>query len=91
MNLIVPNGGSTFDVSYDLYIIGSWDGDGKQSGKQFGVDIWENSIACSSTGPSVTTLIRTTFSNQKTVQQSFPGQLRRWWRHPQGRIRRVRN
>jgi hypothetical protein len=72
VNLIVPNGGSTFDVSYDLYIIGSWDGDGKQSGKQFGVDIWENSIACSSTGPSVLTLIRTTFSNQKAVQQSYP-------------------
>ena len=72
VNLIVPNGGSTYDISYDLYIIGSWDGDGKQSGKQFGVDIWENSIACSPTGPAVATLMRTTFSNQKTVQQSFP-------------------
>lgn len=72
VNLIVPNGGSTYDVTYDLYIIGSWDGDGKQSGKQFGVDIWENTIACSATGPNVATLIRTTFSNQKTVQQSFP-------------------
>lgn len=72
VNLIVPSGGSTYDISYDLYIIGSWDGDGKQSGKQYGIDIWENSIACSSTGPAVATLIRTTFSNQKTVQQSFP-------------------
>lgn len=72
VNLIVPSGGSTYDISYDLYIIGSWDGDGKQSGKQYGVDIWENTIACSSTGPSVATLIRTTFSNQKTVQQSYP-------------------
>ena len=72
VNLIVPNGGSTYEVSYDLYIIGSWDGNGKQSGKQYGVDIWENSIACSPTGPAVATLIRTTFSNQKTVQQSFP-------------------
>ena len=72
INLIVPNGGSAYDISYDLYIIGSWDGNGKQSGKQYGVDIWENSIACSPTGPAVATLIRTTFSNQKTVQQSYP-------------------
>jgi hypothetical protein len=72
VNLIVPNGGSLYDISYDLYIIGSWDGNGKQSGGQFGVDLWENSIACSSTGPSVATLISTTFSNQKTVQQSYP-------------------
>ncbi|HZJ01490.1 MAG TPA: hypothetical protein VFD22_12585 [Gemmatimonadaceae bacterium] len=72
VNLIVPNGGSAYDISYDLYIIGSWDGNGKQSGKQYGVDIWQNDIACSPTGPAVATLIRTTFSNQKTVQQSFP-------------------
>ena len=72
VNLIVPNGGSRYDISYDLYIIGSWDGNGKQSGKDFGVDIWQNNIACSPTGPAVATLIRTTFSNQKTVQQAFP-------------------
>lgn len=70
--LIVPNGGSTYSVSYDLYIIGSWDGNGKQSGKQWGPDIWENSIACTPDGAPVTTLLRTTFSNQKTVQQSYP-------------------
>jgi len=72
VNLIVPNGGSMYDISYDLYIIGSWDGNGKQSGKQYGVDLWENSIACSPTGPAVASLIKTTFSNQKTVQQSYP-------------------
>jgi hypothetical protein len=72
VNLIVPNGGSRYDVSYDLYVIGSWDGNGKQSGKQYGVDIWQNTISCSPTGPAVATLIRTTFSNQKTVQQSYP-------------------
>ena len=72
INLIVPNGGSAYDISYDLYIIGSWDGNGKQSGKAFGVDLWQNSIACSATGPAVVTLISTTFSNQKTVQQAFP-------------------
>jgi hypothetical protein len=72
VNLIVPNGGSAFSVSYDLYIIGSWDGNGKQSGKQYGVDIWENGIACTPNGQIVKSLIRTTFSNQKTVQQAFP-------------------
>jgi hypothetical protein len=70
--LIVPNGGSTFFVSYDLYIIGSWDGDGKQSGKEFGVDLWQNGIACTPTGAVVLSLINTTFSNQKGVQQSYP-------------------
>jgi hypothetical protein len=70
--LIIPNGGSTYSVSYDLYIIGSWDGNGKQSGKQWGPDIWENSIACTPDGAPVATLLRTTFSNQKTVQQSYP-------------------
>ncbi len=70
--LIVPNGGSAFDISYDLYVIGSWDGNGKQSGKQYGVDLWQSSIACSATGAAVQTLLETTFSNQKTVQQSYP-------------------
>ena len=72
VNLIVPNGGSRYDISFDLYIIGSWDGNGKQSGKQYGVDIWQAAVACSPDGPVAQTLIRTTFSNQKTVQQSFP-------------------
>ncbi|MEO8194320.1 MAG: hypothetical protein ABI681_10765 [Gemmatimonadales bacterium] len=70
--LIVPNGGSTYTITYDLYIIGSWDGNGKQSGKQYGVDLWENSIACTPNGQAVKTLLSTTFSNQKTVQQSYP-------------------
>lgn len=73
VTLIVPNGGSTFSLSYDLYIIGSWDGDGKQSGKQWGADVFQNGISCTATGQIVRTLILTTFSNQKTVQQSYPG------------------
>jgi hypothetical protein len=72
VTLIVPNGGSTFSVSYDLYIIGSWDGDGKQSGKEYGADVWQNGIACTATGAVVKSLISTTFSNQKGVQQSYP-------------------
>jgi hypothetical protein len=73
LGLIVPNGGSKFALSFDLYIIGSWDGDGQQSGKQWGADVLDAGIACSPAGPSVATLMHTTFSNQKTVQQSFPG------------------
>lgn len=70
--LVVPNGGSEYEISYDLYVIGSWDGNGKQSGKEYGVDLWSSEIACSAAGPAVQTLLQTTFSNQKTVQQSFP-------------------
>lgn len=75
IRLIVPNGGSVYSISYDLYIIGSWDGLGKQSGKEWGPDIWETSIACTPTGAPVQTLLRTTFSNQKTVQQSYPNDI----------------
>ena len=70
--LQVLNGGSEYLINFDLYIIGSWDGDGKQSGKQFGPDIWSAGIACSPGGLAVANLLTTTFSNQKTVQQSFP-------------------
>ena len=34
IRFIVPNGGSVYSISYDLYIIGSWDGLSKQSGKE---------------------------------------------------------
>jgi len=70
--LQVLNGGSEYLINFDLYIIGSWDGDGKQSGKQYGADIWSAGIACTPGGLAVANLLTTTFSNQKTVQQSFP-------------------
>src|SRR5512140_3224658 len=39
--LVVPNGGHTYDLSFDLYTIGSWDGQGKQAQHgTFGQDIW---------------------------------------------------
>jgi hypothetical protein len=72
LNLVVPNGGSKFSATFDLYIIGSWDGDGQQSGKQYGVDVWSVGLACSNGGAVVQNLLSTTFSNQKTVQQSYP-------------------
>ena len=72
LGLSVLNGGSKFQINFDLYIIGSWDGDGKQSGKQYGVDLWSAGVACSPAGAAVLNLLTTTFSNQKTVQQSYP-------------------
>jgi hypothetical protein len=72
LNLVVPNGGSKFSLTFDLYIIGSWDGDGQQSGKQYGVDLWSVGVACTSGGAIVQNLLTTTFSNQKAVQQSYP-------------------
>jgi hypothetical protein len=74
LGLSVTNGGSKYSISFDLYIIGSWDGDGQQSGKQWGADIWSAGIACTPTGLAVANLMTTTFSNQKTVQQSYPDQ-----------------
>jgi hypothetical protein len=84
IRLTVLNGGSAFSISYDLYIIGSWDGQGKQSGKQWGPDVWENSIACTPNGAPVQILINTTFSNQKTVQQSYPNSYGTGGGHPAG-------
>lgn len=72
LGLAVANAGSRYSIDFDLYVIGSWDGNGKQSGKQWGADIWSAGVACSPNGAAVQNLITTTFSNQKTVQQSFP-------------------
>lgn len=72
--LIVPNGGSTYSLSFDLYIIGSWDGQGKQAQHgAFGQDIWRASIRCGSASAAPSKiLLETDFSNQETVQQSYP-------------------
>jgi hypothetical protein len=74
VGVAVTNAGSKYAISFDLYIIGSWDGDGQQSGKQWGADVWSAGIACSPSGLAVANLMTTTFSNQKTVQQSYPDQ-----------------
>lgn len=76
LDLIVTNGGSKFSLTFDLYIIGSWDGDGQQSGKEFGADLWSVGVACTPGGTIVQNLLTTTFSNQKTVQQSYPNAWR---------------
>ena len=49
-------------VSFDLFIIGSWDG----NGIPFGPDVWDLSVAG---GP---TLVHTTFANNPALPQSYP-------------------
>ena len=74
MFLIVPNGGSVWSIDFDLYIIGSWDGQGQQAQNgAFGQDIWRLAIRCSVDAAPATVLMETDFSNQHTVQQSYPG------------------
>jgi hypothetical protein len=66
--------GSVYSLAFDLYIIGSWDGQGKQAQQgAFGQDIWRLSIRCGSLSAAPETiLLETDFSNQHTVQQSYP-------------------
>lgn len=69
-HLNVVNGFDKYTLSFDLYIIGSWDGIGKQA--QHGVfqaNVVSISALC---GTTVVPIFSTTFSNQLTVQQDFP-------------------
>lgn len=72
--LIVPNAGTKYSLAFDLYIIGSWDGQGQQAQNgAFGQDIWRASIRCGSASAAPSQiLLETDFSNQLTVQQSYP-------------------
>ena len=71
--LVVPNGGSEWSLAFDLYIIGSWDGQGQQAQNgAFGQDIWRLAIRCSADAPPASLILETDFSNQLTVQQSYP-------------------
>jgi hypothetical protein len=66
---ILPNAKS-YEISFDFYAIGSWDGRGQQAQNgAFGQDNWQVSAKC---GNSLVDLFTTNFSNQKSVQQSYP-------------------
>jgi hypothetical protein len=66
----VPAGYANYRVDYDLYIIGSWDGRGKQAQNGvFQANVYEVDSRC---GTTVDPLFKTTFSNQLTVQQDYP-------------------
>jgi hypothetical protein len=66
----IPAGYSTYRIDYDLYIIGSWDGRGKQAQSGvFQANVYEVDTRC---GTTLTPRFKTTFSNQLTVQQDYP-------------------
>jgi hypothetical protein len=70
--LNVVNAATKYTVDFDLYIIGSWDGRGKQAQSGvFQANVFQVGYRCTPLG-TVTPIFTTTFSNQYTVQQDFP-------------------
>ena len=71
--MVVVNapGSTNYYLNFDLYIIGSWDGRGKQAQQgAFLANVVDIGWRCGD-GTSGT-LLKTTFSNQYTVQQDYP-------------------
>jgi hypothetical protein len=72
MVVINSTGGANYNLTFDLYIIGSWDGRGKQAQQGvFKANVVDIGYRCSPSG-AITSLFKTTFSNQYTVQQDYP-------------------
>ena len=70
--LTAPVGYSKYALSFTLYIIGSWDGKGKQAQSgTFDANVMEIGYRCGD-NPTLTPIFATTFSNQLTVQQDYP-------------------
>jgi hypothetical protein len=60
-------------VSFDLYIIGTWDGKGKQAQNgTFKANVWSIGYRCGPPSQAFNNIFSTTFSNQVTVQQDYP-------------------
>ena len=70
VTLTAGQGMATVTISFDLYIIGTWDGAGLQG---FGGDFWQ--IAVSRNGGPLENVFHTSFSNQATKPQNFPKQI----------------
>jgi hypothetical protein len=71
--LVLTTAGSKYTVDFDLYVIGSWDGKGKQAQNgNFEANVFQVGYRCGSGTSAVTPIFTTTFSNQLTVQQDFP-------------------
>ena len=70
VSLSVPAGKTSVTISFDLYIIGTWDGAGQQG---FGSDRWQ--IEVSRNGGARENVFHTSFSNQATKPQHFPRQI----------------
>jgi hypothetical protein len=70
--LTPANAATKYTVDFDLYVIGSWDGRGKQAQQgSFLANVIDVGYRCTAGGP-VTSIFKTTFSNQYTVQQDYP-------------------
>jgi hypothetical protein len=66
---------STYQLSFDLYTIGSWDGKGKQAQNgAFLANVFSIQYSCSNS-TTRGTVFASTFSNQETVQQDFPNDI----------------
>jgi hypothetical protein len=72
--LSVPNGGSKYDLAFDFYAIGSWDGIGKQAQSgAFGANLFQVGAVCTGDpAGTIRDIFTSTFSNQMTVQQNYP-------------------
>jgi hypothetical protein len=70
VSLTVPAGASSVTLSFNLYVIGTWDGAGIQG---FGADRWQ--LAVSKSGGAVENVFETSFSNQATKPQNYPRQI----------------
>ena len=65
--------GTKYTVEFDLYVIGSWDGKGKQAQNgNFQANVFQVAYRCGSGTAPINPLFTTTFSNQLTVQQDYP-------------------
>lgn len=68
----VPSGNANYNLTFDFYTIGSWDGRGKQAQNGvFQANVFDIGYRCATTG-ATTSIFKTTFSNQLTVQQDYP-------------------
>jgi len=69
--LIVGDAGSEVSIEFDAYIIGSWDGKGRQAQQgTFQANVFSIGWRCENGATG--TIFSTTFSNQLTVQQDYP-------------------
>jgi hypothetical protein len=70
--LVFQEAGSKYTVNFDLYVIGSWDGKGKQAQSgAFQANVFQVAYRCG-TDATLIPVFSTTFSNQLTVQQDYP-------------------
>ena len=68
----VPAGNPKYNLDFDFYAIGSWDGRGKQAQNgAFQANVFDLGYRCTTSG-ATTSIFKTTFSNQLTVQQDYP-------------------